>query len=104
MVRMPRGAGALARCPRRARLVYSSMPQASGKDSEIYQRVNPWLSADLNTLLSPLHIHNPDPKLTRSNFASTSAYYAKSPFYMDQRDAPIELVTIRPPSTGTPSG
>ena len=96
------GAGALARCPLGARLVYSSMPQAGGNASEIYQRVNPWLAADLNTLLSPLHTH--DPKLTRSNFASTSAYYAKSPFYMDQRDAPIELVTIRPPSTGTPSG
>ena len=143
------GANAIAQYPLSSKFVYSTTPQISGSESEIYTRVNPWLAEDINKLYNQ-HINNNtyivqkgdwcskiaenlcgkgsnykavicgandsfcnglqvgqtiyyeckgctssiNANIGRSNFASTSVYYKDSPFYTDQRDAPIVLSEI----------
>ena len=85
------GANAIAQYPLSSKFMYGTTPQVSGANSEIYTRINPWLAEDINTLYKGSSI---TANIGRSNFASTSVYYKASPFYTDQRDAPIVLTDI----------
>lgn len=95
----PLGANAIALCPLASRYVFGLMETGGGGNQANTGRVNPWLMQDIGTVLRGQCMRErlkPD-NVARSNFASSSPHFASSPFYTDQRDAPVTLATIPVP-------
>ena len=72
-------------------LMDPSTDETKPANAAITGRVNPWLMGDIGTLLAK---GVQEDRIGRSNFASDSKLFSQSPFYTDQRDAPIVLKAI----------
>ena len=92
------GARALARVPLCSRFMYAyeqSAPADPSQAEVLHTRVNRFLAQDINALLTEA---SPAPRVARSNFSAESPYFTAEPlYYVDQRDAPIELESIPAP-------
>jgi hypothetical protein len=82
---------AISQFPLSSLTLFKYVPQDLSNNTDIRSRINPWLAEDINTFMNNPDISN---NLARTNFSISSAYYEPDQFYMDQRDAPIELGII----------
>lgn len=90
------GAKAIGILPLSARFIYGNNYQQPNC-SEIYLRINPFLSEDIKKILEDENLAK-NTNIARSNFASNHKYYSEdeSTWFTDQRDSPLYLASIPP--------